>query len=501
VNPVNEPAAPAVPSMPSVPSLPDVPSVPDVPGEEARLAILGGEPVRRTPWPTYDKGAVFVDTKDENAAIRAIRSHLYFRYDRRPYAETECGRLEARLCQFFGSKHALATSSGTTALALAIMAAGIAPGSAIACPGFTFVATPSAIILAGCKPFLIDVDENLHLDIADLRRRWTPDIKGIMVVHMRGFAADMPELIAFAEQMGVPVFEDAVPALGAELNGRKLGTFGIAGAFSTQSDKSLNCGEGGFLLTGDSTLFARATVLSGAYEGRLARHFPDGEVPLATDLDLPLFSFRMDEIRAALLAAELTTLPLRLARFRANYDYVSTALKDVSEITIRRPVAPGAYLGEALIFRVPHGDADWFAHALCSEGIDARNLGSSRDSNVRVFWNWRFMYGGADVAEIKALLPSTSRYLEQAVDIPLSSSLCGEDCDQLIAAVRKVAAAGRRLNDQPNDQPNDHLDSRLDDHSSDRPNDRPNARPNDRPSGRPNDRPSGYLSDTPMAAL
>lgn len=411
-------------------------------GEE-RAAIFGGDPVRRAPWPTYDKGAVFVEAEDEQAALRAIQSHLYFRYDRRPYGETECGRFEERLCEFFGAKHALATSSGTTALALAIMAARIPPGSLIACPGFTFVATPSAIILAGCKPFLVEVDEDLHLDVADLQRRWTPEIKAIMVVHMRGFAADMSALAEFAARMDVPVIEDAVPALGAELNGRKLGTFGLAGAFSTQSDKSLNCGEGGFLLTDDSALFARAVVLSGAYEGRLDRHFPDGDTPLATDLDLPLFSFRMDEIRAALLSAELTRLPLRLDRFRANYDYVSSALKDVGEIAIRQPVAPGAYLGEALIFRVPHGDAEWFAQALCREGIDARNLGSLRDTNVRAFWNWRFLHGNADVARIRSRLPNTSRYLQQAVDIPLSSTLAAEDCDQLITAVRKVAAASR----------------------------------------------------------
>lgn len=401
----------------------------------------GGPPVRREPWPTYDKGAVFVDAEDEKAAIRAVQSHLYFRYDSRAYADTECGCLEAGLCRFFGSKHALATSSGTTALALAIMAAGIPPGSAIACPGFTFAATPSAIVLAGCKPFLVEVNQDLHLDIGDLRRRWTTDIKAIMVVHMRGFAGDMPAVTAFAEEMGVPVIEDAVPALGAELNGRKLGTFGLAGAFSTQSDKSLNCGEGGFLLTDDSALFARAVVLSGAYEGRVGRHFPDGRVPLASDLDFPLFSFRMDEIRAALLTAELTRLPRRLECFRANYDYVAAALADVAEIAIRRPVGPGAYLGEAFIFRVPGRDAEWFARALCHEGIDARNLGSRRDSNVRVFWNWRFLYGTADVTQIKALLPNTTHYLEQAVDIPLSSTLSERDCDHLITAVRKVAAA------------------------------------------------------------
>jgi dTDP-4-amino-4,6-dideoxygalactose transaminase len=407
--------------------------------QDARLAVHGGDPVRRTPWPTYDKGAVFVHPEDEEAALRAIRSHLYFRYDHRAQQETECGRFEEELCRYFGSKHALAVSSGTAALALAIMAARIPPGSAIACPGFTFVATPSAIVLAGCKPLLVEVDENLHLDLADLRRRWTPEIKGIMVVHMRGFAADMEALTRLAAEMGVPVFEDAVPVLGAELNGRKLGTFGLVGAFSTQSDKSLNCGEGGFLITNDSALFARAVVLSGAYEGRFRRHFPDGEPPITTDLDLPLLSFRMDEIRAALLRAEMARLPIRLKCFRRNYDYVAAALADLTEIAIRRPVAPGAYLGEAFLFRVPAGDPKWFAQALCREGIDARNLGSDEDDNVRVFWSWRFMFGTRDVAAIKALLPNTARYLQQTVDVPLSSTLSVEDCDHLVAAVRKVA--------------------------------------------------------------
>jgi dTDP-4-amino-4,6-dideoxygalactose transaminase len=412
---------------------------------DQKLAVDGGTPVRQTPWPTYDKGAVFVEPEDEDAAINAIRRHLYFRYDWRPQHETECGKLENALCDYFGSAHALAVTSGTTALALSIMAAGIPPGSLIACPGFAFAATPSAILLAGCRPFLVEVDENLHFDVADLAHRWTPDIKAIMVVHMRGFASDMPAIAEFAAARGVPVFEDAVPALGVELSGRKLGTFGLAGAFSTQSDKALNCGEGGFLLTGDSRLFARAVVLSGAYEGRCRRHFPDAAPPIQSDLDMPLLSFRMDEIRAALLCAELSRLPVRLKRFRGNYDYVRAALASVQGIKIRQPVEPGGFLGESFIFRLPDGDAKWFAQALCCEGIDARNLGSDTDANVRAFWNWRFMFRSRDVGEIKATLPNTVRYLEQAVDVPLSSTLGRDDCDHLIAAVRKIASvsAGR----------------------------------------------------------
>jgi dTDP-4-amino-4,6-dideoxygalactose transaminase len=419
------------------------PELPDEFSGDGPLALDGGVPVRKTPWPTYDKGAVFVEPQDEEAALRAVRSHLYFRYDCRPEHLTECGQLESELCGYFGSKHALAVSSGTTALALAIMAAQIPPGSLIACPGFTFVATPSAIVLAGCTPFLVEVDENLQLDLADLRSRWTPEIKAILVVHMRGFAADMAALADFAAEMGVPLFEDAVPALGAELAGRKLGTFGLAGAFSTQSDKSLNCGEGGFLLTDDSALYARAVVLSGAYEGRVRRHFTNGDAPISSDLDLPLLSFRMDEIRAALLRSELVRLPVRLASFRRNYEYVARALAGLHDIAIRQPVEPGAYLGEAFIFRVPAADATWFARALCAEGIDARNLGSGEDANVRVYWNWRFLFGSLDEPAIKALLPRTARFLEQAVDIPLSSTLSIADCDQLVTAVRRVAAAMR----------------------------------------------------------
>jgi dTDP-4-amino-4,6-dideoxygalactose transaminase len=423
---------------------------------DAPLAIDGGTPVRTAPWPTYDKGAVFVQPEDEEAAIRAIRSHLFFRYDYRPYAQTECGQFERELCDYFGVRHSLAVTSGTAALALAIMAAGIKPGSLIACPGFTFVATPSAIVMAGCRPLLVEVTQDLHMDLDDLRRRWTPEIKAIMVVHMRGFASDSEALAAFAAEMGVPLFEDAVPALGAELHGRKLGTFGLAGGFSTQSDKSLNSGEGGFLVTNDSALYARAVVLAGAYEGRVGRHFGDSPPPLDTDLSLPLLSLRMDEIRAALLRSELARLPQRLACFHRNYAYVATALADVEGIELRQPIAPGAYLGEAFIFRVPGGaaagsaaaegaaadsTAQWFADALCAEGIDARNLGSSRDTNVRAFWNWRFLFGGAEVPEIQAQLPVTTGYLQDAVDVALSSTLSSEDCDHLITAVKKVARA------------------------------------------------------------
>ncbi len=413
-----------------------------------KLALFDGAPVRMKPWPSYEKGHVFINDEDEKAAIRALESQRYFRYDDRDFAETECGKLEQRIQQYFGVKHALACSSGTAALALSILAAGVPRGGLIACPGFTFAATPSSILLAGCEPYLVENDDNLNFDLDDLRRRWTDNIKAIVVVHMRGFASDMEAICEFANQKGVPIIEDAVPAMGAELNGRKLGTFGIAGAYSTQSDKSINTGEGGFIVTDDTDLFLRSVVLSGAYENRAYRHVGDDPVAdRVCDLSLPIMSMRMDEIRAALACAQFDRLHVRLGAFRRNYDYVAGLLDGVSGIRLRQPAAQGALLGDSLNFMVDGCDAGLFAKALRLEGIDARNLGTAVEKNVRVFWNWRFMFKDRVPSEIQSELPRTTARLKQTIDIPLASTLEIQDCDDLVMAVRKVA--GGLINEPP----------------------------------------------------
>lgn len=410
------------------------------------LAIDGAAPVRTDPWPTYDKGDVFIDEDDLRDALDSIRERLYFRYDHRPYAETRTGLLERELCGYFGVPHALACASGTAAITLALLALDLPPGSRVACPAFTFAATPSAILLAGHRPVLVECDEDLHMDVADLRRRLTGDVRAVVVVHMRGFASDMDAICALARGRGVPVVEDAVPALGARLGGRLLGTIGDAGAFSTQSDKSLNTGEGGFLLARDPAVHARAVVYSGAYEGRMARHF-DGAPPPVDDLALPIYGLRMDEIRAALARPMLRRLPERLAAHRRNYDDVAGRLADVPGLALRRPVADGAYLGEALVFRLPGAGARgaaWTAAALRAEGIDARALGDPGDTNVRAFWNWRFLF--PDPERARAEYPATAARLDEAVDIPLSANLTASDRDDVVEAVRKVvgSGAGRR---------------------------------------------------------
>jgi dTDP-4-amino-4,6-dideoxygalactose transaminase len=246
------------------------------------------------------------------------------------------------------------------------------------------------------------------------------------------------------------VVEDAVPALGVCLGGKPLGTFGAAGAFSTQSDKSLNTGEGGFLVCRDPVQYAKAVVLSGAYEGRYRKHFA-GPAPEICDLDYPLLSFRMDEIRAALARAEMDRLALRLACLKNNYDYIVENLVGLPGIRLRQPVSPGSALGDALVFRMPHAPVEEVvqaAVALSREGISARCLGGPGDANVRCFWNWRFLFRGQSEAEVMRLLPRTATYLRQAIDVPLSPTLTRDDCDDLIAAMHKVFVRAPRRHAQ-----------------------------------------------------
>ncbi|KND26180.1 DegT/DnrJ/EryC1/StrS family aminotransferase [Streptomyces acidiscabies] len=388
-------------------------------------------------WPAYETGDTFLTTADESAAIRAVRERRYYRYDARALSDTWTGRLEHRLAGTLGARHVLACTSGTTAIALSLLALDLPKGSPVACPGFTFAATPSAIVLAGHRPVLVECDEDLHLDVDDLRRTLAAGAAAVVVVHMRGMASDMTAVCAVADAFGVPVVEDAVPVLGVGLGGRALGTYGRLGAFSTQADKPVNTGEGGFLVTDDPDAYARAVIHCGAYEGRLARHFAGQEMPPIDERSLPVYGWRMDEVRAALALSSLDRLPERLALQRAHYDRITGALADLPGIAVRRPVAPEAYSGQQLLFRVPGADAlltARFAAHLRERGVAARTYaGPGPGYNARAYWNWRFLNAGVDA------LPRTRRLLTELVEVPLSPNLTQAHHERLVSAVTEAS--------------------------------------------------------------
>ncbi len=391
-------------------------------------------------WPTYDKGDVILDEEDEKELLSAFKSNLLFRYDYRRLDETPVGRFEKSACDFFNAKHALAVASGTTAIALALMGIGIKHGDEVALSGFTFSATASAIQLAGGKPVLIEVDDNLNLDVDDLRKKYGKNTKALVVVHMRGAASDMKSVMEFASSAGLPVVEDAVPAMGVKFKGKYLGTWGDVGAFSTQSDKSCNTGEGGLLITDNDDLYAKAVVLSGAYEGRWKKHFTTPPEDFR-DSDYPIYGFRMDNLRGALAHSQMKKLPTRLEKLSANYSYLINSIKDLDDIKIREPSETGSILGDAFLFTSPSYKVDdiiRFSKELRTKGIECRAFGNPEEENVRCFWNWGFLFKDVKIEDRKRMLPKTSHYLEKFIDVSLSPTLEKSDIDYLVSVIRNV---------------------------------------------------------------
>lgn len=171
-------------------------------------------------------------------------------------------QFERSFAEYVGVRHAIATSSCTGALHLALLALGVGPGDEVIVPDITWVATGNAVLYAGAMPVFADVDlETWTLDPADCRAKVTPRTKAIMPVHLYGHPCRMDAIMAIAEEKGLSVVEDAAPSIGAEVNGRRTGSFGDFAAFSFQGAKLAVTGEGGMLLTDDEELYKKAYVI------------------------------------------------------------------------------------------------------------------------------------------------------------------------------------------------------------------------------------------------
>lgn len=239
---------------------------------------------------------------------------------------------EQEFAAHLGARHAVALASGTAALHLAYLAAGVGPGDEVIVPGITFVATANAARYCGARAVLADVaaPEHLGLDPADVERRIGARTKAVCLVHYGGYAGPVDELAALCERRGIALIEDAAhsPSSVAPDGRRKLGTIGLAGAFSFFSNKVLGCGEGGLLCTDDDEVAALARSLRGhaLTSGTWDRHRGHA---LSYDVVGLGFNYRIDEPRAALLSSRLKGLDADVAQRRRLVHAYRAALRDV----------------------------------------------------------------------------------------------------------------------------------------------------------------------------
>ena len=195
-----------------------------------------------------------------------LRSGRLHRYNTIPGEISEVALLEREYANYQGSLYCLACSSGGYALHVALRAAGLQPGEKVLANAYTLAPVPGAIHNAGGVPVFVEIDEHWHIDPGDLRRKVkVSGARFLMLSHMRGHIADMDAVSEICNEFGVTMIEDCAHTMGAKWRDKRSGNIGKVAAFSAQTYKHINSGEGGLLTTDDPVIAARAIIMSGSY--------------------------------------------------------------------------------------------------------------------------------------------------------------------------------------------------------------------------------------------
>jgi perosamine synthetase len=301
-------------------------------------ALFGGTPVltreAHEVWP-------LVGDEERTAVARVLDRGILSG----PFAP-ESVALEREFAAYVGAKHCLLTHCGTSALVVALAAAGVRAGDEVVVPAYSFVATPLAVTQVGAVPVFADVDVTTGcLDPAAAEAAITPRTRAIMPVHMHGGAADMGAILEVARRRDLVVVEDAAQAHGARFQGKPVGAIGAAGGFSMQSSKNLSAGEGGLFVTNDDALAEEAAAVRnfGQYLRRAEITEFDPARPLdgtrALDSKRLGSMYRGNEMMAAFARAQLAKLPEWTERVQRNAERLSRALAELPGVTPPCPLA------------------------------------------------------------------------------------------------------------------------------------------------------------------
>ncbi len=241
---------------------------------------------------------------------------------------------EEKFSEFCGAKYGVATSSGTTALHLALAALDIGKSNEVIIPTFTMVATANAVTYTGANPVLVDSELNTwNIDVEKVEEKITDKTKAIMVVDIYGHPVDMDPVLDIAKDHGLYVIEDAAESHGAEYKGRKTGSFGDIACFSFYANKIITTGEGGMLVTNNEELAEKARWLRSLAFGRFGKHFYHEAVG---------FNYRMSGLQAALGLAQLEQIDRFLSIHRNNAKLYNSLLSELGDKITLPPEAPWA---------------------------------------------------------------------------------------------------------------------------------------------------------------
>lgn len=311
-------------------------------------------------------GTELFGEEEKKEVMDVLETGVLFRYnhDAQRQGHWKAKAFEAEVAGFTGAKHALAVSSGSTAVSTMLAACGVGYGDHVIVPPFTFVATIEAVLLAGALPVFAEIDETLCLSAEGIRAAITPRTKAVLLVHMCGAAADLDGILTVCKEKNVMLIEDTAQALGATYRGKHLGLFGKMGSFSFDFFKIATCGEGGVVITDDEQLIRTAEYLSDHGHDHVGGNRGMEQHPILGT------NYRIGEINAAIGLAQSRKLPMMVAKQRAHKAVIQARLSRIPGLSFRKQCDDAGDSATFFHLLLPTADAALAMHKdLAAQGI------------------------------------------------------------------------------------------------------------------------------------
>lgn len=337
-----------------------------------KLAINGGEPVRKTPFPEY----ITIGNEEKHAVMEVLDSTVLSKYlgtwSPDFYGGPKVRQLEQNWAQYFRIKHAVSVNSATSGLYAAIGAAGVSPGDEVIVSPYTMTASATAALVYGAIPVFADIDPQIFcLSPESIKKCITPYTKAIIVVDIFGHPADMDEIMDIARDHDIVVIEDAAQAPGAKYKGRNAGTLADMGVYSLNYHKTIHCGEGGVVVTDNDDFAERLQLIRNHAEVVVK------DKGVKNLINMIGFNYRITEIEAAIAIEQLKKLEKLLLPRIESANYLT---KNLSEFPCIVPphVRSGVHHGYYTYPLIYHAEEvgiprERFVSALNAEGIPMAN--------------------------------------------------------------------------------------------------------------------------------
>lgn len=320
---------------------------------------------------------------------------------------------ERAFARWVGVRHAVATSNGTTALHIALLAHGVGEGDEVITTPFTFIASANSVLYTGARPIFVDIEiDTFNIDPAKIEAAITPRTKAIMPVHLYGNPADIRAITSIADRHGLSVIEDAAQAHGAKVDGEPVGSFGT-GCFSFYPTKNMTSGEGGMITTNDDTIADTARLLRAHGSRERYKH------------EMLAYNFRMTDIHAAIGLSQMSKINDWNRQRQVNAARLTELLGDVAVTPVTRDWAEHVYHQYTL--RVPGGRAD------LPQRLAALGIGTGVHYPIPV--HRQPMYRDLGYADS---LPNSEQAAAEVLSLPVHPSLREEELGTVAAAVNSA---------------------------------------------------------------